>query len=128
MRTFHFIALAAGLSVAAGATLSAVEDKPKLTIKEIMEKAHRPEKTSLLDTIKAEKGSKEDKEKLVELYTMLGQNKPPKGDAKSWKEKTEALLTAAKDVAGNKEGAIDKLKKATAEAKCMACHDAHSDD
>jgi len=40
----------------------------------------------------------------------------------SWKEKTTALLTAAKDAEAGKEGAGAALMKA---ANCMACHSAH---
>jgi hypothetical protein len=56
------------------------------------------------------------------MFTALAANKPPKGEEESWKEKTTALLTAAKDVAAGKDGAGDALGKA---ANCMECHKAH---
>jgi cytochrome c553 len=46
----------------------------------------------------------------------MGQQKPPKGDEKAWKEKTDALLKATKD--GNKE-AFGKA------VNCGACHGMH---
>lgn len=94
------------------------KDKPKFTIKEVMKKAHTA-KTGLKDKAISDKGTKEEKAELVELYTALGQNKPPKGDEKVWKEKTDAILTAAKDVAEDKKDSVDALKKAT---DCKACH------
>ena len=52
----------------------------------------------------------------------MAANKPPKGEEESWKAKTGALLSAAKECAEGKEGAGDKLKAA---ANCMECHKAH---
>ena len=47
--------------------------------------------------------SAEEKKQLVELYEALAANKPPKGDEASWKEKTAALVAAAKD-GGRRQG------------------------
>ena len=47
---------------------------------------------------------------------------PTKGDAESWKEKTGALVDAAKAVEEGKEGATKDLKKAM---DCKACHTVH---
>lgn len=111
----------AALAVAALASFlvdSSAQDKAKYTIKDVMKKAH---KEGLLKSVASGKASKEDKEMLIELYTALGQNKPPKGDAASWKDKTEALVSAAKEAAKDaKAGA--KVQKA---ANCMGCHSAH---
>lgn len=52
------------------------------------------------------------------MFTSLGHNTPPKGEASDWKEKTGALVEAAK------EADADKLKKAT---NCMAGHSLHKD-
>ena len=67
-------------------------DKAKYTIKEVMQEAH---KSGLVRKVAQGKAEKADKEKLVEYYTSLPQNKPPKGDAKEWKDQTEAMLAAA---------------------------------
>jgi hypothetical protein len=127
MRSVKYFALAVltlGLAAGLGAYRAAFEDKPKYTIEEVMEKAHEGDK-SLMKKIVAGKGSKEEKEQLLEMYVALTKNKPPKGDDKSWKEKTEALVAAAKAVLADEAGADAKLKKA---ATCAACHKVHKGD
>jgi hypothetical protein len=111
-------ALAVLAVVVWGAYLTAA---PKYTIEEIMEQAH-DEDNGIYQKVLADKATKEDKAKLLELYTELSQNKPKKGDAKSWKEKTTALIVAAKAVVANDKDAKDRLMKA---ANCMACHKLH---
>jgi hypothetical protein len=88
-------------------------EKPKFKIKEVMQKAM---KGGLCGKVASGKASGEEKDQLIDLFTALHANTPPKGDADSWKTKTKALLDAAK--AG--DGAA--LKKA---ANCMACHSEH---
>ena len=114
---------AALLAVAfAGMTVfGAADDKPKYDIESIMEKAHDKENGLYPKVVKG-KASDAEKKELVELYSELGKNKPPKGDAKSWKEKTEALVAAAKEVADGKAAGVKDLQKA---ANCMNCHKAH---
>lgn len=87
--------------------------KAKHTISDVMKTAM---KGGLCAKVAGGKASDAEKAQLVELFTALAANKPPKGDEASWKEKTGALLTAAK--AG--DGAA--LKKA---ANCGGCHGAH---
>lgn len=100
--------------------LRALEDeKPKHTIKQVMEKAH---KNKLLNKVAEGKGTKEDAAELLDLYKALGVNKPPKGEAEDWKKKTTELASAAQEVVDGKEGAAAKLQKA---ANCGACHEAH---
>jgi hypothetical protein len=130
MRVFRTFVPAAFVFALAGLGTSPVafEDKPKYTIAQVMQMAHKlPEKDkpSLLITVIHGKASREDKEKLLDFYTALGPNKPPKGGDKSWKEKTDALVSAAKSVLADEKGAADKLKRATT---CMACHDVHKAD
>ncbi len=117
------IAVAVLAALGAGLTIvrAADEEKPKHTIKEVMKKAHTPD-GGLLKKIVSGAGTKEDAEQLVELYTALGQNKPPKGEPGSWQEKTGALLKAAKDVVADKEGSKAELEKA---ANCANCHKEH---
>jgi hypothetical protein len=97
---------------------SAAGDEPK-TIKEVMDKAH---KSKLYLKVADGKASKEEKELLVAGYEFLAKQKPPKGDAKSWEEKTKALVDAAKECLKDEKEGGPKLKKA---ADCMGCHKAH---
>src|SRR4030095_10850772 len=92
------------------------QDKPKYTIKEVMDAAHK--KGKLRDKVTSGMASDEEKKQLVEYYEALAANKPPKGDDASWKEKTAELLAAAKEAAA---GNLDKLKA----INCGACHSAH---
>ena len=87
--------------------------KDKADIKTVMAKAM---KGGLCGKVASGKASDEEKAQLVSLFTDLAAAKCPKGDEKSWAEKTKALLDAAK--AG--DGAA--LKKA---ANCAGCHKAH---
>jgi hypothetical protein len=89
------------------------QEKPKYKIAEVMAKAM---KGGLCAKVAKGEATAEEKETLVQLFTALHANTPPKGDADAWKEKTKALLDAAK--AG--DGAA--LKKA---ANCAACHGVH---
>jgi hypothetical protein len=102
-----FVAL--GLAVAQ-------EDKPKYTIKQVMKDAH---KSNLWKKVAQGKATKEEDEKLVEYYTALTKNKPPKGDEKEWKEQTEAMLAAAKGAVKNDKAEEEKLLKLV---NCMMCH------
>ena len=79
-------------------------------------------KESFLSKVLAGKGSDDDLKKLVTAYEVLAAQKPPMGDEASWKKLTAELLTASKDAAAKKEGALDKLKAAS---NCKACHDVH---
>jgi hypothetical protein len=113
-------ALAVLAVVVWGAFLTAA-DKPKYTIEDIMEQAH-DEDNGIYQKVLADKASKEEKTKLLELYMDLALNKPKKGDAKSWKDKTAALVVAAKAVVANDKDAKEKLMKA---ANCTGCHKLH---
>jgi hypothetical protein len=99
--------------------LSAEEKKPKYKIKEVMKEAH---KDGLLKKVAAGKGEKEDKDKLLELYTALSLNKPPKGELDDWKDRTGKMVSLAKEVVEGKEGAEKALAKTV---NCGACHSLH---
>jgi hypothetical protein len=103
--------------LAAGVLMGAAQDAPK-SIKDVMA-AHKG-KDSMVNKIIEGKGSEEDVKKLVGLYEFLATQKAPMGDEASWKEKTGALVSAAKEVADKKP--TDNLKKAS---NCKACHDVH---
>jgi hypothetical protein len=99
----------------------AAEDKKDLTIKEIMKKGHKGE-PPLCGKVASGKASKEEKQELLELYVALSKLKPPKGEADSWKTKTEALVSAAKECVADEKDGPASLKKAV---NCKACHEAH---
>lgn len=109
------------MAIVATWTMSLVraDDKPKFTSKEVMAEAH---KKGLLKKVQAGTATDEEKTKLVELYEALALNKPPKGEAESWKAKTDALVAAAKAA---KAGEADAGKKLEAASKCGACHSVH---
>jgi mono/diheme cytochrome c family protein len=66
--------------------------------------------------------SKAESEELLALFTALAEHKPPKGDEKSWQDKTGALVAAAKAAVAGQPDAGEKLAAATS---CVACHRAH---
>ena len=103
--------------------LSGAEDKedakPKYNIKAVMKKCM---KGGLCKKVAGGQATAAEEKELVEMFMALAGNKPPKGEAESWKAKTMALLDAAKGVAGDKEGSTAALKKA---ANCAACHKLH---
>lgn len=109
---------------ASAALLVNAADKPKHSIKEVMKAVHKGDDPLCKKVAKGE-GTKDDFKTLVECYTALPLNEPPKGDAKSWKEKSTALLDAAKDLEAGKAGALDQYKAAV---NCKACHSAHKPD
>jgi surface antigen len=102
-----------GLAVAYDSDVCGGGKEPKYKIKEVMAKAM---KGGLCGKVAKGEASAEEKKELIELFTALAANKPPKGEEASWKEKTEALLKAAKADDGK------ALKKA---ANCAGCHAAH---
>ncbi len=88
-------------------------DEKPVSIKVVMKKAMAG---GLCKKVASGEASEAEKKQLIKLFTDLAANKCPKGDEDSWKEKTKALLAAAKADDG------DALKKA---ANCGACHKAH---
>jgi len=103
--------------LAVGATTS--QDAPKST-KDVM--AMHKGDDSLLKKITGGKGTDDDHKKLLAGYEFLATQKPSKGDEASWKAKTGALVSAAKDLVDKKAGAADALKKAS---DCKGCHSVH---
>jgi hypothetical protein len=101
------------------------QEAPKYSIKQVMSQAHRkPDKssTSLSDKVVDGKASKDEQTKLLELYTALGGNKPPKGETEAWKDRANAITTAIKDVMDGKDGSDVDLRKAL---NCKGCHTSH---
>lgn len=98
--------------------LRAADEKPKYTIKQVM-KLH---KQKLHEKFEKGEATKEEKKKLLDSYEALTKQKPPKGDAESWKKFTDELLKSAKDFDAGKAGAAEAYKKAVS---CAPCHKAH---
>jgi len=94
------------------------DDKPKFTIKEVMKATHK--KGGLKDKALKGNASEEEKKELLECYTALSKNKPPQGEAAEWKERTSALVKAAKEIVEDKPDGVKDLRKA---ANCKGCHD-----
>lgn len=91
-----------------------------LDIKQVMAQ-HK--KDGLLDKVLNESSDEADRRKLVELYEFLVTAPPLKGDAKSWRQRTNALLNAArKMVQSQDETTLLGLKNAS---NCRACHSMH---
>jgi hypothetical protein len=87
--------------------------KDAVSIKVVMQKAM---KGGLCGKVASGKASDEEKKQLIALFTDLAQDKPPKNDDQDWKDRTKALLDAAKADDGK------ALKKA---ADCKGCHSNH---
>lgn len=115
------------LTVAGAALLTAgfltlhAADKPKHSIKEVMEQGFKG-KTSPAARVGKGEGTKDDFKLLADLTRNLPLNTPEMGDAKAWKTKATALAAAAKALADGKAGALEQWKEA---ANCKACHTDH---
>ena len=122
--TKYFLTAAMTTCLVAGLYVFGAADdaKPKYDISEIMEKAHKGGKKSLMTQVVSGKASDEQKKELLEYYEELAKNKPEKGDIKDWQKRTNSLVKAAKDVVNGKQGATQELQKA---ANCKGCHQAH---
>lgn len=119
------MALAGGaLVVAADGPAAKGPAKPKYTLGEIMSKGHKGN-NSLLKKVTTGKATPDETKRLVEYYQAMVLHAPPKGEEKSWKEKTAALVKASEAVAAKKSGAVAMLEKAV---NCKACHSAHKPD
>ena len=116
--TLIIAAVLAFVSVGAISTMADDAEK-EVTIKDVMKIAM---KDKLCAKVAKGEGDADDANKLVELFTAMSKQEPPKGDADSWQEKCEALIAAAKACAEGKEGAGAKLGAA---ANCKSCHGAH---
>lgn len=91
----------------------------KIDIAEVMKEAM---KGGLCKKVASGKADKAEKERLVVLFKALAANKPPQGDAESWKAKTGALVEAATAALKDDKEAGKKLGAA---ANCAACHKVH---
>lgn len=115
---------ALAFSLIAGLAINATaqgEKKEESAIGKVM-KDHFKGDTS--DIKKATKGelSKDEVTKLLAALKSLPAAKPSKGEAGSWKEKTDALVLACEKLEKGEAGAGEAVKAA---ANCKACHDVH---
>lgn len=110
------------LAVVVAGTVGAKTLAPK-EISDIMKEGHKGS-PALCAKASQGKASADDVKKLVELYTDLGKNKAPKGDAEAWKKKCDDLLAAAKKLAADPtdKDAVAAYKKAV---NCAGCHKDH---
>lgn len=104
-----------GLMAAANAEDKASDD----TIKQVMKKCM---KGGLCKKVASGEASDDEKKELLKCFEAMAASKPPKGDEASWKEKTGALVSAAKLAVEGDAGAGKALKAA---ANCKSCHGAH---
>jgi cytochrome c553 len=97
------------------------DETPKYTIKEVMKKGQN--KGGLYMKVLSGKASDADAKTLLEMYQSLAKQKPPAGDADSWKTKTTALIEGAQlYVDGKKDDGLAKMRDA---GNCMNCHKVH---
>lgn len=122
--TFVAVLGVAALTFSTPRTEAADKKKAKYSVEEIMEAINKGQ-DNICKRVGAGTASKEDIAKLVEYYAELPHNKPPKGDQKSWDEKTAALVKA---VNGIKSGAPDAAAKFKEAVNCKACHSVHRPD
>lgn len=108
------------LSLAALAGLSATAAKAD-GIETVMKEAMKGT-NSLHSKVATGKGTPADAQKLLAYFKTLPAEKPPEGDAASWKEKTTTLIDAAQAVVDGKPGATSTLQEA---GNCKACHNVH---
>ncbi len=88
-----------------------------MPISQIMEQHAEP-----LEKVKSGIATADDMQMLLDLYTDLRRNKPPRGDAGNWKMLTAKLVAATQQLVDGQEGARDEFLKAV---DCNPCHDAH---
>lgn len=107
--------------IAAAPALHAADAQPKYTIKEVMKALHKGDENIGKKVTRGE-GTAADFSKLLDYYSALPLNKPPRGEQSSWDAKTAVLVKAAKSLKAGEAGAVESYKTA---ANCKACHSAH---
>lgn len=90
-------------------------------IKAMMERSHKG-RDNPASELRNGRGTEEDAKKLLADYKMIAAQKPVRGDLKSWKSRTDAVIAALNDLIAKKPGAVDRLYSTT---DCRACHDVH---
>lgn len=104
-----------------GLTAKADGGTATLTIKQIMDKANKGP-GALFKKVVSGKADASQKKQLLDLYSALGNDDPPKGGKADWNSRTATLTKAAQAIVDGDVGAIPALKKAS---DCKGCHSLH---
>ena len=118
------ILLTLGAALAATSSfkaLAADDKKEHSVIEKVMEDHFKGDTSNFKKAVKGEL-SKDEVTKLVAALKTLPAAKPSKGEAASWKEKTDALVAAGEKLEKGEADAGAALKAA---GNCKACHDVH---
>lgn len=99
----------------------AAQEVTKRSIDTIMEEAMKGT-NSLHRKVSLGQASEEEAKLLLDYFKSLQAEKPSKGDAASWEEKTAKLVAAAQGVIDKKPNATTELQTA---GNCKACHNVH---
>jgi hypothetical protein len=117
----------AALLFASGGAASAQQGKKKEPppgkdpIKEIMLRTHK-DKGALVFKVRDAESSEDENKKLLVEYEKMATMKPPLGDVKVWKNRTDAAIKALQELVAKKSGAVERVRAAT---ECSGCHNAH---
>lgn len=95
--------------------------EPENSIKDVMKKAHMGA-DGILNKIKKDEATDEEKAELLNLYIDMLESEPPKGEKEDWEAANHRIIVAAAKVVLGREKAVDQLVEAT---NCKACHDNH---
>ncbi len=116
------------LTLICGGTLAAQQSKKKpppptsaRPVKDLMDKTHK-EKGALIFLIRDAESTEADNKAILEIYKQLNAMKPPTGDEKGWKNRTQNVIAAIQGVIDKKAGAVEKVRSVT---ECQGCHNAH---
>lgn len=114
MKTIQITALAAVLGLSSAYAGEGV-------ISDAMKKFHKGE-TSTTKHVGEGSASSSDVSALLKAYQDMAKERPPKGTAASWKEKTDAVIGALNAIKGGDKSGTGTFKRAI---NCKACHDVH---
>ncbi|HZE99328.1 MAG TPA: hypothetical protein VE981_20155 [Planctomycetota bacterium] len=89
-------------------------------VKTLMEKTHK-EKGALIFLVRDAESTDADNKALLEVYKQLNSLKPPTGDEKAWKSRTQNVINALQELI-DKKGSVEKVRSVT---ECQGCHNAH---
>ncbi|MBP3954315.1 hypothetical protein J8F10_03265 [Gemmata sp. G18] len=127
---FAALGMTAVLLAYGSVTASPAADEKLPDISEIMKKGHNKTEGYVAKINAAVKDGKwEDAQKYAKTLAFfgenLGKNKPPKGDAASWKKLTDKYAESTKAALKATDDKDAKALKAALNINCKACHDAH---
>ena len=99
------------------------------SISQIMLRAHltpgnRATRNNLDNKVLDNKATDDEKKELLELYSGLRKQKPPKGKSEEWDKRVGELVESLKAVYAGEKGAKERFSQAK---DCKSCHAAHRD-